>query len=163
MAAIEEFMNEFIARSASTLHAQSFVDFPGHPPSSVRALEESALHLVSEAATALDRTERRAAEKVSRAEHLAYAAIEKMQLAEARLERAEAAQRKAEAEGAMFAAIAAEAAIELKQARTLLAAMQAELAAVEQHARVTQELVKRVTEAVRTHFHTPDKKARAFT
>jgi ATP/maltotriose-dependent transcriptional regulator MalT len=138
MEPIEQYINEFIAKTTSPIHAKSAVNLLGDPSFSVRTSTDAALDLVSEAAAAIRGAEERAIEMVARAEQmvaraeqLANAAIEKIQLAEGRIDRAEAAQRKAEAD-------CAEARRATEQAQTRLAATEAEVAAAEQRASLAE-------------------------
>lgn len=151
---LEQHMSEFAARPASTALVRSVVDPPRDQSSAVHAAASAAaaLDLVSEAATAVRIAEERGAEMVARAEHLANAAIEKLRLAEAHIERAERAQRQAEAELAKVTSAAAEARNDLDMAQTRLAATESELAAAEQRASLAEAAVERIVDAIRTQF-----------
>jgi len=148
MECIEQFMREFIARTASAPGA----DFHEYASSSVRALETAALTMVSEVAAGVRNAEERAAEMLVYAENLVNAAIGKIQLAEACADRAEAARLKAEAEAAKCATAAAEARRQAEQAQTMLVTREAELAVAEQRANSAEAAVQRIMDAIRTQL-----------
>jgi chromosome segregation ATPase len=97
-----------------------------------------ALDLVSEAAEAIKSAEQRAAETMARAQSLASDAAEKLRLAQARIERAEIAQRAAEAELADFRDELERVRNDLKQAEAQLEINAEELAAAEERASVAE-------------------------
>ena len=93
-----------------------------------------ALDLFSEAAEAIEDAEDLAAVAEARAQSIADAAIKEMGLAEARMRRAEAAQREAEAELADLRGIVEGIRKDVKQALSRYAVKEAELAATHQRA-----------------------------
>jgi chromosome segregation ATPase len=153
---INQHMGEFLSKSVPTAQSGSVIDFPKGVSSPVRDDAATALDLVSEWAAAIRKAEERASAIMARAENLASSALEKLRLAEARIELAETAQRKAEAEVAKLTAAAAHGRNELEQAQARLAANEAELAAdrdranaAERRAADAEADIERIVQAIR--------------
>jgi DNA repair exonuclease SbcCD ATPase subunit len=88
---LREHMRDQLANAASNAIGQNILSFPGDTPAASRYGTSSALDLVSEAAEVIRGIQDRAAESEARAKALAECALEKLQLAEARIHSAEAA------------------------------------------------------------------------
>ncbi len=161
---IDHHIRELVAsgyrpRRISAAEGSTVVAFPENPPSSVEDRTAAALELVSEAAAAMKGSEEHAAEMVARAEALANQAFERLQAAEARIQRAEAGKRNAELEAADTAEALARVRHELEQAEARLSECLTQLAAAEDRANLFEQRAndaeaafERIVEAVRTQL-----------
>ncbi|HEY8125859.1 MAG TPA: ABC transporter permease [Methylocystis sp.] len=119
----------------------------------------AALDLVSQAAAAIKELEKQSAQAVARAHSAANAVREKLERAEDRGDRAEAALRKSESESAELSAALIQTRKDLEGVQSQLAARQAELAAMEQRAVAAEKRateadasVQRIVDAIRTQL-----------
>jgi len=101
-----------------------------------------ALEMVSETAAAIRYLEEQSAEAVARARDLAGAVHKKLESTEARAERAETAQREADAEAQELTAALARTRADLDIARQQIADKGERLAATEEHLRLTEVEVR---------------------
>ena len=92
---LRDHMREQLAKAPSAEPVQNVVHFPAEP-AQVRREPASALGLVSQAADVIRGIQERAAESEARAKALAECALEKLEMAEARINDAEAARGQAE-------------------------------------------------------------------
>lgn len=130
---LDQGMNEIVARRAVATRPAA-----GGPPSLRHSSDDDraavALELIAQVAAAIGQMEEQAAEAVARTRSFADAMVEKLETASARAERAEKAQREAEARiGELDAAIAATT-NDMEALRNRLAAKEAELAETQQRA-----------------------------
>jgi chromosome segregation ATPase len=110
------------------------VDFKLTQSSSEDDKAAVALELISETAAAIRQLEEQASQAVSRARSIVDATVEKLDVANARAERAERAQRKAEAEAADLSAALATARNEIETLYARLAATETELTTAQHRA-----------------------------
>jgi chromosome segregation ATPase len=119
----------------------------------------AALDLVSQAAAAIKELEKQSAQAVARAHTAANAVREKLERAEERGDRAEAALRKSEADAAELSTALVQSRNEVEALQSLLAATQTELAAMERRAKVAEKrgadsdaAMQRIVDAIRTQL-----------
>lgn len=153
---LDQVMDEIIPRGENRPPA------PNHPARPrLRAPDDAlaALDLVSQAAAAIKELEKQSAQAVARAHTAANAVREKLERAEERGDRAEAALRKSEAEAAELSAALVQTRNDVETLQSLLAAGQAELEAMEQRALVAEKrageadaAVQRIVDAIRTQL-----------
>lgn len=156
---LDQVMDEIIPRGDNRPPAPPPANFPArHRP---RAPDDAtaALDLVSQAAAAIQELEKQSAQAVARAHSTANAVREKLEHAEERGERAEAALRQSEAEAAELSTALVQARNDIEALESLLAARQVELVAMEQRAVVAEKraieadaAVQRIVEAIRTQL-----------
>ncbi|MBI1980722.1 MAG: ABC transporter permease [Methylocystis sp.] len=156
---LDQVMDEIIPRGDNRPPAPPAASFPARqrlrPPDDAMA----ALDLVSQAAAAIKELEKQSAQAVARAHTTANAVREKLERAEERGDHAEAALRKSEAEAAELSAALVQTRNDIETLQSLLAARQAELAAMEQRAMVAEQraaesdaAMQRIVDAIRTQL-----------
>ena len=156
---LDQVMDEIIPRGDNRPLAPPAPNFPVRQR--LRATDDAtaALDLVSQAAAAIKELEKQSSQAVARAHSAANAVREKLERAEDRGDRAEAALRKSESEAAELSAALIQTRKDLDGAQSQLAARQAELAAMEQRAVAAEKRaseadasVQRIVEAIRTQL-----------
>jgi septal ring factor EnvC (AmiA/AmiB activator) len=157
---LDQVMDEIIPRGDNRPPAPPPAKtFP--PRQLARAADDAtaALDLVSQAAAAIKELEKQSAQAVARAHSAANAVREKLERAEDRGDRAEAALRKSESEAAELSAALIQTRKDVEALQSQLAARQAELAAMEQRALAAEKRasdadasVQRIVEAIRTQL-----------
>ena len=159
MAWLGEQRRNHLANSVSIEPREKVLRFPDAPRSAARSEGEAALDLVDQAAEMIMRIEADAAAVEVRARSLVQDAVEKLQLAESRIQSLEAGRRKAEQRIHEANARAQEAEEGLKEAQSHAAAMEAELCAMEMRVKgaearadETKQVLVRVEEAIRTRL-----------
>ncbi|GEM_PF-1619040 len=156
---LDQVMDEIIPRGDNRPLAAPAPNFPVRQR--LRATDDAtaALDLVSQAAAAIKELEKQSAQAVARAHSAANAVREKLERAEDRGDRAEAALRKSESEAAELSAALIQTRKDLDGAQSQLAARQADLAAMEQRAVAAEKRaseadasVQRIVDAIRTQL-----------
>ncbi|RNJ50741.1 ABC transporter permease [Methylocystis hirsuta] len=156
---LDQVMDEIIPRGDNRPLAPPAPNFPVRQR--LRATDDAtaALDLVSQAAAAIKELEKQSAQAVARAHSAANAVREKLERAEDRGDRAEAALRKSESEAAELSAALIQTRKDLDGAQSQLAARQADLAAMEQRAVAAEKRaseadasVQRIVDAIRTQL-----------
>ena len=157
---LDQVMDEIIPRGDNRPPAPPpATNFP--PRQRPRATDDAtaALDLVSQAAAAIKELEKQSAQAVARAHSAANAVREKLERAEDRGDRAEAALRKSEAEAAELSAALIQTRKDLEALQSQFAAKQAELIAMEQRAVAAEKRgseaeasVQRIVDAIRTQL-----------
>ena len=156
---LDQVMDEIIPRGDNRPLAPPAPNFPVRQR--LRATDDAtaALDLVSQAAAAIKELEKQSAQAVARAHSAANVVREKLERAEDRGDRAEAALRKSESEAAELSAALIQTRKDLDGVQSQLAARQAELAAMEQRAVAAEKRaseadasVQRIVEAIRTQL-----------
>jgi len=140
---------------------------PAPPPANLPARQRprsnddatAALDLVSQAAAAIKELEKQSVQAVARAHSAANAVREKLQRAEDRGDRAEAALRTSEAEAAELTAALLQTRKDLEALQSRLAVKHADLVAMEQRAAAAEKrandaeaAVQRIVDAIRTQL-----------
>ncbi len=155
---LRDHMREQLAKAPGGESAQNVVHFPAEP---VQARREpaSALGLVSQAADVIRGIQERAAESEARAKALAECALEKLELAEARINDAEAARSQAEDAVSQLIARLQEAEDELERTQSRIAAAENQLAnadrqmrAAEARAIHAEQAVSQIEDAIRAQL-----------
>jgi chromosome segregation ATPase len=156
---LREHMRDQLTNAASSGSEKNILDFPGHTPATSRYDASLALDLVSQAAAVIRGIQDRAAETEARAKALAESALEKLQLAEARIHSAEAARRQAQETLSKLGARLHEAERELARTQSRIANAEAQLAKAEQHMRAAEtrainaeKAVSQIEDAIRTQL-----------
>ena len=149
---LETQIKDQIAGRIQTEQSKSIVNFPKMPSGSFSDHAEAALNLVSEVAEAMKDAESRAAERVARAERLVNSAAEKLRLAQAHSERAEAMQRESEAEVVNLKTELKKAQAECALKATALVAAEDRAGTAEKRADDAQTALERVVHALRTQL-----------
>lgn len=156
---LDQVMDEIIPRGDNRPLAPPAPNFPVRQR--LRATDDAtaALDLVSQAAAAIKELEKQSAQAVARAHSAANVVREKLERAEDRGDRAEAALRKSESEAAELSAALIQTRKDLEGVQSQLAARQAELAAMEQRAVAAEKRaseadasVQRIVDAIRTQL-----------
>lgn len=156
---LDQVMDEIIPRGDNRPLASPAPNFPVRQR--LRATDDAtaALDLVSQAAAAIKELEKQSAQAVARAHSAANVVREKLERAEDRGDRAEAALRKSESEAAELSAALIQTRKDLEGVQSQLAARQAELTAMEQRAVAAEKRaseadasVQRIVEAIRTQL-----------
>ena len=155
---LREHMRDHVGSSAAMELTRNVLKFtPGDPKSGNEA--SVALDLVAEAADVIKGIERRATESEVRAKTLAESAIEKLHLADSRIQASEEARRAAEENLAKVSARLQEAEKELAQTKSWLATADSQLANANQRAKSieirainAERAVKDVEHAIRTQL-----------
>jgi chromosome segregation ATPase len=156
---LREHMRDQLANAASNALGQNILSFPGDTPAVSRHDTSSALDLVSEAAEVIRGIQHRAAESEVRAKALAECALEKLQLAEARIQSAEAARGLAQETLSKLSARLQEAERELTRTQSRIAAAENQLANAERQVRAAEtrainaeKAVNQIEDAIRTQL-----------
>jgi chromosome segregation ATPase len=156
---LREHMRGHITAAARTEPEENILDFPGHPPLSPGQQAPAALDLVSEAAEMIRGIQDRAAKTEAQARALAESAMEKLKLADARIQSAEAERNKAQEALSKVSARLREAEGEVARTRSRIAALEAQLANAEQRVKSAEtravraeKAVEHVEEAIRTQL-----------
>jgi chromosome segregation ATPase len=156
---LREHMRDQLTNAASSEPGQKILSFPTDTPADPRYDTSSALDLVSRAAGVIRGIQDRAAESEARARTLAETAIEKLQLAQARIHSAEAARGQAQETLSKFTAKLQEAERELARTQSRIATAESQLAQAEQHMRAAEtrainaeKAVSQIEEAIRTQL-----------
>jgi chromosome segregation ATPase len=142
-------------RHASSGPGRNILDFPADTPATSRYDTSSALDLVSQAAEVIRDIQDRATESEARAKALAESAIEKLQLAEARIHSAEAARGLAQGTLSKLSARLHEAEQELARTQSRIAAADAQLEhmrAAETRAFNSEKALNQIEDAIRTQL-----------
>src|SRR5271169_2020826 len=152
-------MRNHLGNAASTELRQNVLSFFSDTPAGSRRDTSAALDLVSQAATAIRGIQSRAADSEARAKALAESAIEKLQLAEARVCAAEAQRDLAQEALSKLNMRLEEAEREVARSRSRIAAAEAELANAEPHMRAAEarainaeKAVAQIEDAIRTQL-----------
>jgi chromosome segregation ATPase len=155
----EHMMRDQLANAASSDSGRNVLNFPGDTPSTSRYDASLALDLVSQAAEVIRGIQDRAADSEARAKALAESALEKLQLAEARIHSAEAARGLAQETLSKLSARLHEAERELARTKSRITAAVAQLANAEQHMKAAEtrafnaeKAVNQIEEAIRTQL-----------
>jgi septal ring factor EnvC (AmiA/AmiB activator) len=156
---LDQVMDEIIPRGDTRPPAPPAANFPARQRARGGDDAMAALDLVSQAAAAIKELEKQSAQAVARAHGAANAVREKLERAEDRGDRAEAALRKSEAEAADLTAALIQTRKDLDALQSRLALKQADLVAMEQRAiaaekRATEAdaAVQRIVDAIRTQL-----------
>jgi chromosome segregation ATPase len=143
-----EHRRDGFAAASSRDSRENILSFPSGPPAS-RHDASVALDLLSQAAEVIRGVQDRAGESEARARALAESAIEKLKLAEARINAAELARRVAEETLSGFSARLHEAERELTQTQSRIAAAETQLANAEQRVRAAEARAVSAEKAMR--------------
>jgi chromosome segregation ATPase len=135
---LRDHMREQLAKAPSAEVAQNIVSFPGDARASSREEGSAALDLVSQAAGVIRGIQDRAAESEARAKALAECALEKLELAETRINDAEAARARAEATLSHLIGRLQEAEQELTRTQSRIAAAENQLVNAERQMRAAE-------------------------
>jgi len=156
---LDQVMDEIIPRGDTRPPAPPAANFPARQRPRANDDATAALDLVSQAAAAIKELEKQSAHAVARAHSAANAVREKLERAEDRGDRAEAALRTSEAEAAELTAALLQTRKDLDALQSRLAAKQADLAAMEQRAQAAEKraieadaAVQRIVDAIRTQL-----------
>jgi chromosome segregation ATPase len=152
-------MRSHVANPASTELRQNVLSFSGDTPAVSHRDASTAFDLVSQAAAAIREIQGRAADSEARAKALAENAIEKLQLAEARISAAEAARDLAQESLSKLNTRLEEAERELARTRSRIAAAEAQVENAEHHMRIAEaravnaeKAVTQIEDAIRTQL-----------
>jgi chromosome segregation ATPase len=156
---LREHMRDHSATAAPVDARQNIVDFPAATSVPSRHDALAALDLVSQAAEAIRGMQDRAAESETRARALAESAIEKLQLADARVQSAEAARSAAQEAISKLSTRLQEAERELTRTQAQIAAAETQLENAEQRMRAAEtravnaeKAVNQIEDAIRTQL-----------
>jgi chromosome segregation ATPase len=156
---LREHMRDQLTNAASSDFGQNILNFPGDTPAASHFDTSSALDLLSQAAGVIRGIQDRAAESEARAKALAEAALEKLQLAEDRIQSAEAARGLAQETLAKLSARLQEAERELTRtqsrigtAETHLANAERQMRAAENRATNAEKAVGQIEDAIRSQL-----------
>jgi chromosome segregation ATPase len=156
---LREHMRDHLGDPVSSNFGENIVSFPNEPAPASHYETSSALDLVSEAAGVIRGIQSRAAESEARAKALAESALEKLQLAEARIQSAEAARSMAQEAVAKLSARLQEAEQELVRTRTrivnaenALVNAERQMKAAEARAINAEKAVGQIENAIRTQL-----------
>ena len=156
---LREHMREHSSSAASIEPAQNILDFPRRLPLAPGHEAPAALDLVSEAAEVIRGIQDRAFETETRARALAESAIEKLTLADARIQSAEAELNAVREALSKVSARLQEAEQEVAKARSRIATVEAQLAnaqqsmaVVETRAITAENAVGQIEAAIRTQL-----------
>jgi chromosome segregation ATPase len=156
---LREHMRDQLANAAPTDSGQNIVNFPRDIASASPHDTSSALDLVSQASGVIRGIQDRAAESEARAKALAECAIEKLQLAEARIQAAETARVLAEETVSALSARLQETERELTRAQSRIVGAENQLAntewqlkAAETRAINAEKAVNQIEDAIRTQL-----------
>jgi chromosome segregation ATPase len=144
---LRDHMREQLAKAPASEPVQNVVHFPAEPVQ-VRREPASALGLVSQAADVIRAIQERAAESEARAKALAECALEKLEMAEARITDVEAARGQAEEVVSLLTGRLQEAEDELARARSRIAAAENQLANTEHQMRAAEARAIHAEQAV---------------
>ena len=155
---LREHMRDHIANNSAVDSAEDILSLK-RPPNSETKPGAAALNLVYQAAEIIREVDNYAAEKQVRAETLVKQAIEKLEIADARVRSAESVRLAAEAEIKELRDRLQEAEKVMEQTASRMAATEAQLSAAEQRAGTAElraneveDALKRVEEAIRTRI-----------
>jgi chromosome segregation ATPase len=156
---LREHMRDQLTNPGSIDFGQNIVSFPGDIPAASRYETSSALDLVSQAAGVIRGIQDRAAESEARAKALAECALEKLQLAEARIHASEAARGLAQDTLSKLNARLQEAERELARTQSRIASAENQLANAERQMRAAEarainaeKAVNQIEDAIRTQL-----------
>jgi hypothetical protein len=155
---LREHMRAHIANSSAVGSAENILSLR-RPPNSETSPGAAVLNLIYQAADLIRDVDDYAAERQACAETLAKQAIEKVEIAEARVRSAESGRLAAEAETKEFSDRLQEVEKVMEQTASHIAATEAQLSAAEQRARTAEmradeaeDALKRIEEAIRTQI-----------
>jgi chromosome segregation ATPase len=155
---LREHMRDHIANYSALDSAENILDFRP-PPYPAKNPGAAALDLVYQAVELIGDVDNYAAEREARAEKLAQQAIEKVEIAEARVQSAESGRLAAEAETKEFSNRLQEVEKVMEQTASRMAATEAQLSTAEQRAGTAElraneaeDALKRIEEAIRTQI-----------
>jgi hypothetical protein len=156
---LREHMRDQLTNPGSIDFGQNIVSFPGDTAAASRYETSSALDLVSQAAGVIRGIQDRAAESEARAKALAECALEKLQLAEARIHDSEAARCMAQETLSKLNARLQEAERELARTQSRIASAENQLANAERQMRAAEarainaeKAVNQIEDAIRTQL-----------
>ena len=155
---LQDYMRAHIGNHSAAGSAENKLGLR-RPPNSEMSPGAAVLNLINQAADVLRDIDDHAAERHARAETLAKQAIEKVEIAEARVRSAESGRLEAEAETKEFSDRLREVEKVMEQTASRIAATEGQLSAAEQRARTAEmradeaeDALKRVEEAIRTQI-----------
>jgi chromosome segregation ATPase len=155
---LREHMRDHIGNHSALDSAENVLSLR-RPPNSETSPGAAVLNLIYQAADLIRDVDDYAAERQARAETLAKQAIEKVEIAEARVQSAESGRLAAEAETKEFSDRLQEVEKVMEQTASCIAATEAQLSAAEQRARTAEmradeaeDALKRIEEAIRTQI-----------
>ena len=155
---LREYMRDRIANYSAVGSAENILSLR-RPQNSETSPGAAVLNLIYQAADLIRDVDDCAAERQARAETLAKQAIEKVEIAEARVRSAESGRLAAEAETKEFSDRLQEVEKVMEQTASRIAATEAQLSAAEQRARTAEmqadeaeDALKRIEEAIRTQI-----------
>ena len=159
MSWLREHMRDQLTDAAPGGFGRNILNFAGDTQATSRYDASLALDLMSKAAEVIRGINDRAAESEARAKALAEGALEKLQLAEARIHSAEAARGLAQETVSKLSARLHEAERELTRTKSRITAAETQLANAEQNMRAAEErafnaekAVSQIVDAIRTQL-----------